>query len=331
MKREVLLYLILAVVALLLFVADLLVGSVDIPFDLLLSKEGIYSSIFFDIRLPKAITSVLVGVALGVSGLLMQTLFRNPLAGPSILGISSGATLGVALYVLFFSVSGLSIVSLSIFGSVLCAMLGAFIMLLIILLVSFVVKDSVTLLIVGVITGSLTSSVVSVLQNLSEPESVKHFVNWTLGNVEVVSWSQLQLFIPIVFFVILLLLGCIKSLDAFLLGESYAQGVGVSVRKHKLIVITLTAVLTGVTTAFTGPIGFIGIIVPHVARMLFNTSKHAKIYPASILIGMITMLLCDILSQLPSNGYILPINAVTALIGAPIVLWILLGRNKMVV
>ena len=315
MKREVLLYLILAVVALLLFVTDLLVGSVDIPFDLLLSKEGIYSSIFFDIRLPKAITSVLVGVALGVSGLLMQTLFRNPLAGPSILGISSGATLGVALYVLFFSVSGLSIVSLSIFGSVLCAMLGAFIMLLIILLVSFVVKDSV----------------VSVLQNLSDPESVKHFVNWTLGNVEVVSWSQLQLFIPIVFFVILLLLGCIKSLDAFLLGESYAQGVGVSVRKHKLIVITLTAVLTGVTTAFTGPIGFIGIIVPHVARMLFNTSKHAKIYPASILIGMITMLLCDILSQLPSNGYILPINAVTALIGAPIVLWILLGRNKMVV
>ena len=133
MKREVLLYLILAVVALLLFVTDLLVGSVDIPFDLLLSKEGIYSSIFFDIRLPKAITSVLVGVALGVSGLLMQTLFRNPLAGPSILGISSGATLGVALYVLFFSVSGLSIVSLSIFGSVLCAMFGAFIMLLIIL------------------------------------------------------------------------------------------------------------------------------------------------------------------------------------------------------
>lgn len=331
MKRTVVLFFILITVTFILFVTDILVGSVDIPLEIFLSDEGIYSSIICDIRIPKAITSILTGSALAVSGLLMQTLFRNPLAGPSILGISSGATLGVAVYVLFLSMCGISFSAFSIYGTLFCAMLGAFLMLVLILLVSMSVRDSITLLIVGVITGSLTTSIVAVLQNISDPESVKHFVNWTLGNLESVSWNQLQLFAPIVFVVILLLLGCIKSLDAYLLGESYAQGVGISVKRYRLVIIFFTAILTGVTTAFTGPIGFVGIIVPHVARMLFNTSKHSKIYPASILIGMITMLLCDILSQLPDNGYVLPINAVTALIGAPIVLWILLGRNKMVV
>lgn len=331
MRHIVVLFGVLIFSTILLFLLDILNGSVNLPLELLLDMKGIYSSIFFDIRLPKAVTSIVSGIALSISGLLMQTLFRNPLAGPSVLGVSSGASLGVAIYVMFLSFCGISFTSYSIWGSVICAMLGAFLMLMLILMVSLRVKDSVTLLVVGVIVGNLTSAVVTVLQNLSDPESVKHFVNWTLGCVEKVTWEQLQIFVPIVLMVVLILLCLVKHLDAFLLGESYAQGVGVSVKRCRFMIILFTAILTGITTAFIGPIGFIGIVVPHIARMLFNTSRHVIIYPATVLIGVITMLLCDILSQLPDNGYVLPINAVTALIGAPIVLWILLGKNKMVV
>lgn len=331
MIRSGYLFIFIFFITVVFFLVDLTVGSVNIPLSSVWSKESIFSSIFYEIRLPKAFTSLLAGVALSVSGLLMQTLFRNPLAGPSILGISSGATLGVAVYILILSTMGFSLTFVPVYGSIFFAMLGALLMLIVILFASFSVKDSVTLLVVGVITGSLVSSIVAVLQNMSDPESVKHFVNWTLGSLELVSMSQLKFFAPIVILVLLLLLRWVKSLDAFLLGESYAKGLGVSVRSIRIILIFFTAILTGVTTAFVGPIGFVGIVVPHVARMLFNSSKHTIIYPATILLGMLTMLLCDILSQLPDNGYVLPINAVTALVGAPIVLWILFGKGKMVI
>lgn len=316
-----------------LFVLDLCFGSVSIPLsewkNVLNGENALYSTIVKDIRLPKAITSVWVGVALSVSGLVMQTFFRNPLAGPYVLGVSSGATLGVALFFMLFSICGISLSGLgATFGSAFFAMMGSLLLFLFIVFASLKLRDSVTLLIVGMMMGMVAGAFVTVLQNLSDPDSVKMFVNWTLGSLSAVGWNQLLLISLFVTAGLLIVCFSLKSLDALLLGESYATTLGVSVRQVRFCVIAATVLMTGITTAFTGPIGFVGIAVPHVARVLLDTSVHRKVFPCSILMGACVMLACDIVSQLPQNGYVLPINAVTALVGIPVVLWIVLGGKR---
>ena len=336
--RNVLIFTLLAILCIALFIGDLFWGSVDIPFPvivkLLFGKGGgevVYSGILYDLRLPKAITALFTGAALSVAGLLMQTLFRNPLAGPYVLGISSGASLGVAAYVMFSGAFGLSFFLYAGWGYAVSSIAGASIILLLVLLTSFRVTDSVSLLIVGMMFGSITSAFIGVLQSMSDPDSVKLFISWTLGSLSTVSWAQLGVMIPLVSAGLFTAFFLQKKLDALLLGENYAKGIGVSIFRSRLLIIIATSLLAGATTAFTGPIGFIGIAVPHIARGIFKSSKHALVLPASILFGAGLLLLCDIISQLPNSGYVLPINAICAIFGAPIIIWIIMGRRKRLV
>lgn len=328
MKR-VTVYIALIVLFFALFVCDILFGSVNIPFGELTrsfscDSDTVFRTIVMDIRLPKALASVLVGASLSLSGLWMQTLFRNPLAGPYVLGVSSGATLGVAVYIFLFSLLGLSSFYISSWGMALSALVGAASLFLLVIAFSCRLNNSVSLLIAGIMLGSVATAIVSLLQNVSDPDSVKLFVNWTLGSVSGVTWGRLG--------VMSLLVGCglflvpflIKPMDAMLLGEDYAESLGARVSRTRWMCIVSATLLTGATTAFTGPIGFIGLAVPHLMRGLLNTSSHRLLVPTCLLSGAVLMLLCDILSQLPSSGYVLPINALTALIGAPVVLWIIL-------
>ena len=324
---------VLSILLVLLFFVDLCFGSVNVPLaELKKAIDGtspLYSSILFDIRLPKAVLSVLVGVALSVSGLLMQTYFRNPLVGPYVLGISSGATLGVAIFVMLFSLMGITLSDyLMRWGSVIFAMIGALLLFIVIIMASFRVRDTVTLLIVGVMMGTIATALISVLQHLSDPDSVKLFINWTLGSLSTAGWKQIGVIVPVMVVGMLIVVYLMKPLDALLLGEEYASSLGVSVSTCRFLIILTTVLLTGVTTAFTGPIGFVGIAVPHITRALLNTSIHRKVVPCSMLIGSCMMLLCDIISQLPQNGYVLPINAVTALMGVPVVFWVILGNKR---
>ena len=327
-------YAVLTVLMVVVFLLDLRWGSVDIPmnefFNIARGDSTVYAKIFYEVRLPKAFAAVLVGVSLSVSGLLMQTSFRNPLAGPYVLGISSGATLGAAIFLLLLSVLGTTLVGFWMqWGVVLFAMLGAFSLFLIILLVSFRIKESVTLLIVGMMLGTLASAVISVLQNISDPDSVKLFINWTLGSLSMIGRNQLLVMTPLVLAGLIVVWFVRKQLDLMLLGDDYASTMGVSVFRCRVLIMVATVVLTGVTTAFTGPVGFVGIAVPHIARMIMNTSKHSKVIPCTLLLGGNMMLLCDIICQLPSNGYVLPLNAVTAVLGIPVIIWVLVGKKRM--
>lgn len=331
MKRVVI-WCLLCVLLVVLFLADIIWGSVDIPiatlYDIVCGKSaGVYQTILVDIRLPKAITAICVGGALSISGLWMQTLFRNPLVGPYVLGVSSGATLGVALYIFLFSLLGISTFYLSSWGMALAAMLGAAALFAVVITIAFRLSHPVSLLIAGVMLGSVATSVVSLLQNVSDPDSVKLFVNWTLGSLSCVTWSKLEVMLPLVIVGLLMAPWLCKPLDAMLLGDEYAESLGVRVGRVRILTILSATMLTGVTTAFTGPIGFVGMAVPHLVRGLMKRSSHRILVPASLLCGAILMLACDIVSQLPRNGYVLPINALTAFIGAPVVLWIVL-RGK---
>lgn len=323
-------FIVLILFCLIALIGDILLGSVAIPIKELLTvfnseSESIYRQIILNYRLPKAITALHTGAALAVAGLLMQTLFRNPLAGPDVLGINSGASLGVALLTLGgsflpFAVNGP-------YAQIIAAIIGASLILLLIIGASTKVRNTVSLLIVGVMFGYFTNSIVSILQSLSNPDTLKLFVTWTFGSLSAVGWKELQLLSP----TLLLTLGAasllIKQLNIFLLGNQYAKGLGISVKQTRLFIIIITAVLAGTATAFTGPIGFIGITIPHIARGIFKTANHKIILPASILCGATVLLCCDIISQLPTFSATLPINAVTSLFGAPIVLWVLL-KNK---
>lgn len=312
------------------FLGDIALGSVTISFKeiynaLFVNSDSIYYQIIINHRLPKALTALHIGGALAVAGLLMQTLFKNPLAGPDVLGINSGASLGVALLTLggasfpFFLSSA--------YTQVVAAILGAILILLLVLLTSTKVKSTVSLLIVGVMFGYFTSSIVSILQNLSNPDTLKLFITWTFGSLSAVSWDQMKILSPTLIGMVFCTFLIVKQLNVFLLGSKYAKGLGVSVEKTRFYIILLTAVLAGTATAFTGPIGFIGVTMPHIARGLFQTSNHKIILPASILCGATVLLICDIISQLPTFNATLPINAVTSLFGAPIILWILLKKR----
>jgi iron complex transport system permease protein len=254
----------------------------------------------------------------------MQTFFRNPLAGPDVLGVTSGASMGVAFYVMATSWFAASFVE-SRWGLILSAIAGALIVLLLILSVASRLKQSVTILIIGLMFSGIVGAIVSILQNLSNPDTVKLFVVWTFGSLSAVTWYQLQILIPLLVIGLFFTFMLQKRLNALLLGEHYAQGLGISVRSTRLIMISLTGILAGATTAFTGPIAFIGVAVPHLARALFQTSNHRIIIPGTLLCGTSLLLICDILSQ--QTTYPLPLNAVNALFGAPLIIWVVLKQR----
>ena len=314
----------LLILALSLFLLDIVYGSISI--DDLLSNPDLYHNVIYNFRLPKAITAVTTGAAISVAGLIMQTLFRNPLAGPYVLGVSSGASLGVAIFILAGSLLPAAFVQ-SGWGLIFSATLGAILVLLLVLAVSTRVKQSVSLLIVGILFGQIAGSLVTILQNASNPDSLKLFTIWTFGSLSAVTWDYMYVMLPIVVIGILIVYSIQKPLNAFLLGENYAISLGINIKLIRFIIILAVALLAGATTAFTGPIAFIGIAVPHLVRGVFHTYNHSINTTGCILVGASLLLLCDVACQLPSEGYSLPINAISSIIGAPIIIWIIL-RNK---
>ena len=329
-SRSLVLFLALSFLVLCLFLADLAWGSIHISMREILSvffgkgAESINSEILLNFRLPKAITAVLAGASLSVAGLMMQTLFRNPLADPYILGVSSGASLGVALVMMAASFLPIAFVS-SGWALIVAAIIGASIVLVLVVGVSFKVNNAVSLLIVGIMFGTIASSFVNVLQNFSNPDAIKLFVMWSFGSLSAVTWSYMFILLTVVLFGLGLAFYLQKKLDGLLLGENYARGLGISIVKTRFIIVLATGFLAGGITAFTGPIAFVGVAIPHIARGLFRTSIHKVLIPACLLLGASLLLVCDIISQLPT--YTLPINTISALFGAPIIIWIILKRT----
>ena len=323
-------------VGLLLFVMNLCFGSVSIPMKeiwaAVFGGEGsTYRAIVLDYRLPQAITALLAGIGLSVSGLLMQTLFRNPLADPSLLGISSGSSLGVALVVLLGTATGLSVSTLSLwstFGVTVAAFVGAFAVLLLILALSSRLRSMVGLVLVGIMIAYIAGSITDILKFFSQKEGLHSFVIWGMGSFSNVSKAQLP------FFAIAVVAGTIgsfllfKTLNLLLLGERYAENLGVNIRRSSMLIILASGFLTALITAFCGPIAFLGLAVPHIARFLFKSSDHKLLIPATAFIGMDLALFCNLIARMPFFENNLPINSVTALIGAPIVLWVIFHRQK---
>ncbi|MBB5620564.1 iron complex transport system permease protein [Pedobacter cryoconitis] len=337
-KIKVLVLLSILVVA---FLLDVALGSVHIPLKDVIkvlftpdAGNDTWVYIIEKIRLPKALTAIIVGCGLSVSGLQMQTLFRNPLAGPSVLGITAGASLGVALVMLSAgSITSLyTIKELGISGSwliIVASSLGAALIMILIVSISSSLKDNVIVLIVGVMIGNITLSVISIWQYFSSPELIKDYLLWTFGSLGGVTGGQLLILAIVVFAGLLISFLSSKLLDALLLGDNYARSMGLTVKRARILIIGSTSILAGGITAFCGPIGFIGIAVPHLARALFNTSNHRILIPACCLIGTVLMLICDIVAQLPGSQTVLPINVITALVGSPVVIWIIAGPTKL--
>lgn len=332
-------FVLISVALCLALVLNISSGSVSIPFSATLSgllgnplEVPSWEYILWDYRVPKALTALLVGGGLSLSGLLMQTLFRNPLAGPFVLGISSGASLGAALLLMGTSFIS-SFASLSFVGDVsltIAASLGSFLVLAVVLTVAQRIRDTMALLVIGLMFGSITSALVSVLAYFTSAESLQRFIFWSFGSVGNLSSQQLSLLTGIVLLGVLLCILSIKALNAFLLGEHYAQSLGVSLKKSRWIIIIAAGLLAGGITAFAGPIVFIGLAVPHLTRQIFDTMEHRVLVPAVFLYGAILMLLCDTLAQLPNSVNVLPINAITSLVGAPVVIWLLVRKRKMI-
>ena len=326
-KKFVLLFALLIIA----LVADIALGSVSLPLSEVWaaltgqSQDEVYREIILNHRLPKALTAILTGAALSVAGVLMQTLFQNPLAGPDVLGVTSGASLGVALLTL--GTSSLPLWMITGWGQVAAAIAGAVCVLLLVIVVSVKVSNAISLLIIGMMFGSFSGAIVSILQSVSNPDTLKLFITWTFGSLSAVDWDYMLIMAPLIGLGLLVALLLQKQLNVFLLGQNYASGLGISVSRLRLFAILATALLAGTSTAFTGPIAFIGITIPHVARGLFGTPNHHVILPASILCGAVIMLLCDLISALPGTQTTLPINAVTALFGAPIIVWIIAKRS----
>jgi cobalamin transport system permease protein len=332
-------FLVLTILLLICFFANVSLGSVSIPIkDVFNSLIGntidneAWQHIVQNYRLPKAFTAILVGSGLGISGLLMQTLFRNPLAGPFVLGISSGASLGVALVIMGASIFGgfFATLLLTKWSLVIAASLGSFLVLLAVIMVSAKVRDTMAILIIGLMFGSITAAVVSVLSYFSSAEQLQQYVFWGFGSLGNLSWNELLIFLLIYCVGILFSVASIKALNTLLLGENYAKSLGVNIKKSRFIIIISTSLLAGTITAFAGPIAFIGLAIPHITRQVFNTSNHKILLPAVFIFGAIIMLFCDSIAQIPTSDYTLPINAITSLIGAPIVIWLLVRKRKMI-
>ena len=329
-QRSTTLFIILSLLLVSLFVLDLLIGSVHIPLRDILGAlfggdvDASTRLIVLDIRLVKAIVAVLAGIALSVSGLQMQTLFRNPLAGPYVLGISSGASLGVAIFILGMPLLGIATNStISSVGTAGAAWLGAAMILAFVASVSTRIKDIMVILILGMMISSGVSAVVQILQYLSNEEALKSFVIWTMGSLGDVTSSQLMLLLPAVLIGLLVSVAVIKPLNLLLLGEQYARTMGLNVRRSRYLIFLSTTLLAGTVTAFCGPIGFVGLAIPHIARMLSCNADHRVLLPATALCGAVVLLMCDIVSK----WLTLPINTITALLGIPIVIWVVI-RNK---
>lgn len=330
-------FIILTGVLLLIFMINISLGSVYIPLKQLflafidgeVEKES-WKSILLDYRLPKAITAIIVGSGLSISGLLMQTLFRNPLAGPYVLGISSGASLGVAILILGASFFGATAASyaFSSWGHAIAASLGAFLVLSAVMLAAIKVRNTMSILIIGLMFGSLTASVISVLAYFSSANQLQQYLFWSFGSLGNLSWNEISVLLIVFLIGMTFVIFIIKPLNSLLLGENYAKSMGVNVKRTRNFTLISTSLLTGVITAFSGPIAFIGLAVPHLTKLLFSTSNHKILVPAVAISGAIIMLICDSIAQLPTSEYTLPINAITSLFGAPIIIWLLIRKRK---
>lgn len=331
-SRSRILFILLTALVVVLFAADMMVGSVGISAkDVLAALMGggdpVTRKIVIDIRLMKAIVAILAGAALSVSGLQMQTLFRNPLAGPYVLGVSSGASLGVALFILGAPLLGIGGSAwLSTVGVAGAAWIGAAAILAVVAAVSQRIKDIMVILILGMMASSGVSAIVQILQYMSNEEALKSFVIWTMGSLGDVTTSQLALVAPAIIAGLIISVSVIKPLNLLLLGESYARTMGLNIHRTRSLILLSTTLLAGTVTAFCGPIGFIGLAIPHVARILFCDADHRTLLPAAALTGAVSLLICDIISKI----LVLPVNTITALLGIPIVIWVVI-RNKSIV
>jgi len=312
-------------------------GSVNIPFEKVLavlfsSEEGNsnWHYIIMEYRLPKAFTSILVGSGLAVSGMLMQTLFRNPLAGPYVLGLSSGASLGVALVLMGATIFGgvAGGIVFSQWGVVIASSLGSLLVLMAVMLASVKLKDTMAILIIGLMFASLTSAIVSVLAYFSPAAQLQQYVFWSYGSVGDLSWNELGILSLFWLFGVTIALFSIKNLNSLLLGEQYARSLGMNIGRNRTVLIISTSILAGSITAFAGPVAFVGMAVPHLIRQIIPVNDHRILLPAVILGGAILMLLCDTVAQMPGSDFTLPINAVTSLVGAPVVIWLLVRKRK---
>lgn len=332
MKRFTIYWIILISLLILLTMASIGIGSVYIPFsDLVQVLTGdipsreVHQTIILDFRIPRALTAIVAGAGLALAGLLMQTLFRNPLAGPFVLGISSGASLGVALIML----AGIGTWALLTgWGTALAASAGAGLVLLLTLSLALRVRDVMSLLIIGLMVGSLTSALVGIMEFFSSGEEIQMFLLWTFGSLGGLSWDELHVMLILTAAGIIVSFFLVKPLNALLLSENYAQSMGIRLLRTRAVIILCTSIIAGAITAFCGPIAFVGLAVPHFSRLLFRTSDHRILIPATLVSGAIIMLICDLAARIPGSDLTLPINAVTSLIGAPVVIWLVLKRGN---
>lgn len=340
MKRPVALYMLL--IALLIFVfflQNILLGSVQIPFKDVwhilwgdYNGNEIWQNIVWKSRIPQALTALVAGAGLSVSGLQMQTVFRNPLAGPSVLGISSGASMGVAFVVLLSgTIGGVALSKVGIMGEIaltISAIIGSLSIMALIIFVSQKVKGNVTLLIIGVMVGYVANAVIGVLKYFSVEEDIRAYVIWGLGSFARVSGNQMTLFVSIMLVLLPLSFLLVKTLNLLLLGDAYARNLGLNIRRARLQVITCSGVLVAIVTAYCGPIIFLGLAVPHLCRSLFRTSDHRILMPASLLMGGAMALVCNLIARMPGFEGALPVNSVTALVGAPVVISVLFNKRR---
>lgn len=339
MKKQMILFALFLLILAASFLLNLLLGTVSIPFDSICDilmgrpvENTIWSNIILKSRLPQALTATLAGAALSVSGLLMQTVFRNPLADPSVLGVSAGASLGVAFVVLLSGTLGhIALSSLGYLGELtmsLAAILGAMAVLMLIVFISARVRGNVTLLIMGVMIGYVANAVIGVLKFFSVEEDIRAYVIWGLGSFARVSGDQVWIFLLLMLLLLPLCFLLIKPLNLLLLGNAYARNLGLNIRRTRFFVILCAGVLVAIVTAYCGPIMFLGLAVPHLCRGIFCSSDHRVLLPATILVGAVLALLCSLIARLPGLEGALPVNSVTALIGAPVVTWILFRRRR---
>ena len=336
MKRNFSIILLLVASIIMLFAMNLIVGSVRIPladvcdilFDKFDGKES-WKYIIMENRLPQALTAMLCGASLAVCGLMLQTAFRNPLAGPDVFGISSGAGLGVAIVMLFLGGSVLTtLFTVSGFLAILTsAFIGAIVVTMIILFLSTMVKNSVLLLIVGLMVGYVSSSAVALLNFFASEEGVKSYMVWGMGNFGGVSMNHMQLFALLCLVGIIASIFLIKPLNIMLLGTQYAESLGINIRQIRNLLLVTVGLLTAVTTAFCGPVSFIGLAIPHISRLLFRTDNHQILLPGTVLTGAVIALFCNLICYLPGELGIIPLNAVTPLIGAPVIIYVIIKRR----
>jgi len=317
-----------------LFISNISLGSVQIPFSKLLSgllsEQGTYSDILWQFRIPKALTCILAGSALATAGLLMQTLFRNPMAGPDVLGLTSGASLLVAVILLMGQLNPSlgSVVFQNPWSIALAASIGGAMVFILIISIARYVKENTSLLIIGLMISAATSSIVSVLQFTSHADDLQTDMIWTLGTVGGTGWQELCVLSIVVFTGVVISYGSIKSLNSWLLGENYARSLQVNMGRSRFWIVVATGLLTGAVTAFCGPIAFVGLAVPHLVRLIIPVTNHKILIPAVMAGGASLLLLCDMLAQIPGSTQILPLNAVTSLIGAPVVIWMVIKSKR---